>query len=296
MAFGSGALTANEIADFAADKPLAAVQTVPMGSDVRWTEVGTFVATDRTDADYPTSWAYDGYPDYKTQPDSTAASTWYLIYDFGAGNEIDLDCAFIIGHNFGTLSLTTVQVEIADDSLFTVNLTTIADFGSPADDTRLVDYSLNALRYTNIRYLRLKLSRGSNFTPEIGELFLGRRRQLGRKPDRPFDDYARARRASVAETLGGKTHSVLHYDGKFMLEASWILDDATYVSDWKAFGQACTGPFVWSYDPTTYPDSWYLMTLGDLDMWALPMVEPSAYEAFLSGAEQGPEDYFLAKE
>jgi hypothetical protein len=299
MAYSSAALASRETTYFAADKPLVAVNAIVSPSTKKWTETGTVAATDRTLAANPAARAYDGLPGLLTKPDSTAASTWYLVFDMGTTG-IEFDCAFLIGHNFGTLALTTVQLQIANAADFATDLVTIGDFGAPANDDRLADYVLHsgggsALRYSTVRYVRLKLSKGGNFTPQLGELVLGRRRQFDRKPDRPFDDYGLHNEVDVTKTLGGLSLVTAHFRNQFRLDAEWPIESSDYQTDWQAFWTGCNGAFVWCYSPTSAPASWHLMARDQEDI-DLGMIGPYERTAKLEAVEQGPSLYFLANE
>ena len=303
----SAAIGATEAALTAADKPLIGANVIPVSPlTAIWTEVGAKTDTDRTLAANPARRAYDGYHHYPTKPDATASSTWHYVLDLG--ETVDLDFVAISGHNFGTLSLTTVELELDDGApagsgtiggAFT-NVVTIADFGSPSDDSRLIDLELmhtgsDARRYLAVQHLRLKLSKGSNFTPELGELIIGRRRQLEYKANRPFGDKDLHDETATARTAGGVGHKTVFHRRRYDLEAEFVVDATTYENDWTAFHQDCRGSFVWIEDPATSPNNWRLM-VREPDELVMPRVEANRRDVTLAGYEQGPERYYLDKE
>lgn len=305
MAWSFAALASYETARLALDKPLVAAQKIPSSpTTCRWNTAGTCAAADQSDTSYPARNAYDGFPGFATKTDGTLASTWYLVFDLGSA--FSFDCAFIVGHNFGTLSLTTVELYVADDSAFTTSLTKVADFGTPSDDGRLQDLALDHAedlgrahdtaasagpnRYTS-QYVRLKLSRGSNFTPSLGELILGRRRQLQFKPMRPFDEYAFNENAELEEYESGLVSKYNYARRGFSLNGNLWVTDSTYRDDLVGFFRDCRGSMVWIDNPNSAPASFHMMMRnGPL---SIPRVKYGLREHVLTAVEQGPESYYL---
>lgn len=295
----SAEVSAADLALLAADKPIIGANTIPVSPTlVRWNTAGTVAGADKTDSDYPIRRAYDGLVHLDTRTDGTAASTWYMVFNFGEG--IEFDFVGLINHNFGTLSLTTVTVELDDgsppDGTFGSTVE-IANFGSPSDDTRLMDLECYhtgsvARRYTDVQYLRLKLSKGVNFTPQLGELILGRRRQLEYKPDVPFDDVGLYGSSKTTDTMSGVSQTTIYYERQYQLDAKWVVDAAAYRDDWLAFRRQCRNRCVWIYDPNTSPNDWHYMALESDDM-PIPLVGPTERTVRIEAVEQGPEDYFL---
>jgi hypothetical protein len=289
------AFTAAETADLAADNPMLLTQAIPVSpGTAQWTTVGTVAAADLTDSDYPARRAYDGKSHLDTRSDGTAASTWYYVLDLGSTG-IEFDAVALMGHNFGTLSLTTVQLQVADSADFATNLRTTADFGAPSDDTRLIDLAIahtaGADRYEDVQYARLKLSKGSNFTPQLGELMLLRRRQLNRRPRYPFDPTALMEEAGITRSKGGVVNKTLHHERRFDLNAVFRAHETTYITDLIAWFRATRGPFVWIYEPSSAPDTWQLMMR--LNQMSFPTQGFAKRELTLAAEEQGPERFYL---
>jgi len=208
--------------------------------------------------------------------------------------------AALVGHYFGTLAITTCQVQIADNAAFDSNLQTVADFGAQSTDDRDIDLVLehgggSALRYSSVRYVRLKLVAPGNVTPQLGELILGRRRQLKYKPDVPFDNQAYVNEEETTRSQGGVTQRVIYHRNRLRIDAAWVIDTSDYITDWRAFWAACRGPFLWCYAPTSAPASWSYM-IRDMEEIDFPLTGPTKREAKLVADEQGPEAYFLANE
>lgn len=307
MAYSNADIGADEVARAALDKPLLAIQALPVSPTVvRWTEVGATTSTDRSLLGTNPPWrAYDGYPHYITKPDSTASNVWYLVFDFGAGNEIEFDCAFIIGHNFGTIGgLDDIPIEVDDSGAFgtALEIGNFAAGGAPTDDTRIALLTLKddgsvAERWSNVRYVRLKISNsgGGNFTPEVSEFILGRRRQLEYKPTRPFDDVSLHHQSARAETEGGVKHITRYNSNKFLLDGTFKTDTAAYASDLEEFLKTVRGTFVWVYDPNSSPNAWHFMMFEEDDL-PMPLTGPTVRDVELQADEQGPESFHLAEE
>jgi hypothetical protein len=301
MAVSSEALAARENTDFAADKPLVAVQAIPIAPTlVRWNDEGTTAGADHTLSTAPCRRAYDGFAGFVTSPDTTADNEWYLVFNLGA--LVTFDCAFIIGHSFGSLALTNVTIEVADDGDFAgPDLLEIADFGSPANDDRLADYVLKhegavALRYT-AQFVRLRLNNGggANFTPSLRELVLGRRYQMDRKPDRPWDELAYANSEESDDSESGVDYLTTRYRNRHTINAEWPVEDTSYIADWRAFWTNCRGTFVWNDAPTSAPNSWRFMVRKQTET-DFARLDGGGRMARLIAHEQGPEQYFLANE
>lgn len=298
MAWSSTDVGTTELTWLAADLPMFAVQAIPVvPTTVKWVEsaqigagdIGTW--TSRADSSYPVRRAYDWRPDLDTRTDATAASTWYLAFDMGA--LVTFDCAFLMGCNFGTLALTTVQIQVAHANTFATP-TTVADFGAPANDDRLVDLVLGANKRYSAQYVWLKLSKGANFVPQVGELILGRRYQMKTRPVVGFDPDRLHREAVTQKTEGGIKQKVIYHSNEFRLDAGLRLHEDARVADVKALYQGSETGYVWTWKPNSAPASYHLMVADDeLDM---PSANWTERNVRLTAVEQGPEAFFLANE
>jgi hypothetical protein len=304
MDYGSAQLGATSRANAAANKPLLvgahSLRDVP--SSVQWRTSGSWAAgSDGTDTtNGPASYLWDGFVDLRSKP-SSAQATWYLIINHSA-TLTAFDCIFIISHNLGTLGGVTVTYEVADDNAYTSNLVQVASWAVTTSTKRLVALKLDhtgagiARQYTSVQYSRLKIVAAGAVTPEIGELILGTRRQLTRKPNREFDpDHLR----SYASKFRGGTRKVTSYveaQGQKILNARFEPDDSTEQNDIRAFWQSDldmgSHPFVWVPDPESYPEKAYVMD-APLD-FALPDFSVGQVRWDLVSEEQG--DQFVALE
>ena len=270
MAWSSAALAAQETTDFAADHPIAVGLHALSGTALaaEWNNLGTIADTDDSATGYPAANAGDFRGSVPTKPNA-ALATWYWVADLGASGVPDVDMALLMGHNMGTLGGMTVTLEIADTSDFTGGtFQTIATWTPGSSSLRLIEYALKhtgavALRYTGLRYVRLKFVNAGAVTPSFGELWLGRRRQLGADPAVGYDE---------REAHG--TASDFQFDDGTSLRYSWNGDgpamkavrfpalsstDATLALDLRDDCKRGTRPILWCDQPSTAPNRTLLM-------------------------------------
>jgi len=186
VAWSSAGLSAQETADFAADFPIL-IGTNPGDNlvDARWNATGSLADADASASGYPATLGMDRKGNHLTKP-ATAGTTRYWMADLGASPP-DFDVAILFKHNMGTIGSGTAVLQIADNNAFSTNLQTIGTFDPNPDgeNTRQVLTTLkhtgsDPLRYSGARYVRLNFTFGTSQTPQFGELWLGRRRQLSK--------------------------------------------------------------------------------------------------------------------
>lgn len=321
MAYSSTTKSAAEQAAQAADKVLFLARNVLKHCFVLadWKNASGFA---RNLTGYEADYAADGLADIPTKPEvaSPAEVVCDLLFNIdasinGAANVVD--GIVITGHNFHTLARAyattlTVTAEIADDDVFTgPDVTQLAQWSITAGyrNPRLVSFDLAgaAGRYTSVEWFRLRISSPVAFSlnvPEVGEVFLGRTRQLGRAPDRPFDYRAARSTVSTHRTKTGQpsTYELFAHETplSMVLSAYDGTDDATGLDDvatLRALYEDTYGgvePFIVVPQPETYPTRAHLARLeppeqlavfADLDVgeYALNFIE---YPPFV-----GPEGY-----
>lgn len=171
--------------------------TGPFGGTIAavWNTVGTTAAGDSSDSDFPTSAASDLKFHPVTKP-NTVAPTWYLVMSL---RSVAFDVIVIGGDNFGlhATGSITMNVQVADDGVFgpLSRVFTVATTGPlPVGNVgRRVFLALQqvppiAAEYTNVDFLRLEITGLlSPFVPEIGEVWLGSRRQMAQGGLIPWD-------------------------------------------------------------------------------------------------------------
>jgi hypothetical protein len=261
--------------------------------------------TDRTHATYPARRAYDGFAGVVTKPTTVSTDKiWYYSLDTAAAG-VEFDFVAIVGHNLGTLhagGALTVTLEVDDAANFATAVSIPITVTTGTSNARIMTLVLDhvaatAKRYSAVRYVRLKIARGAtDFTPEIGELVLGRRLQMCHKPDVPYDSYSLHGNKEVSVTMGGVVHSTIYSKGRRQLAAEWRTDNTTLqaaISSWVAATSYKTRSFVWVENPYSAPASWHLMVADDSD-FDMPLDENPAIRVFsLEATEQGPESHYL---
>ena len=283
------ALSAAEVALVTNDKPvLIASNAVESSAVEKWISSNNLTSgTDRVLAANPIKRVYDRHLHLQTKTDAAAetSSTWYLAFDLGA-SVADYDCAFIGGHNFGTIgSLTTCSIEIGTDATFG-SVTQIATFSPGTSNKRLVSFFSN--RYSGERYVRLKLAKGSNIVPAVGEFWLGRRRHLEYQFDRSLDDLRTSSQVVAFESKSGVRTNYILSKGQLRRSGQMVLEGDQkdpVVSFWSECGQG-SKPFLFCAAPGTTPESTQLMNQDpELD---LELVGPDVRRFSLDMREVAP--------
>lgn len=271
MAYSFADLSATEIADAAADKPLLLGESVIAAAKAdgafaaEWSAAGSFAGADITATGYPVARAYDRAWNTWTKPNA-AATTHYLLFDLGA-TVAAFDHCIIGGHNFGTIGGLTVSLEIANASTFATDLIELASWSPGSSNKRLVDLSLGhgvdaaPNVYSSVRYLRIKTTGGSH-TPQIGEIILGRRRQVTNRPRLPYDPISADSEVADFESRSGITTRYTLNRGRVVLSPQFSTSataDRTPFTSWWADCAQGTKPFVYIEEPQTTPGAARLM-------------------------------------
>lgn len=302
MAWSSAELSATELSRFVADKPIIGVNALISGYVANggvWSKgvTGTISSTQEEDADGPVEHVFDGMTHLQSYPDETNTTGWTLAI---RTTPIEFDFVALINTNFATHSFGTTTVQIADNSAMSTNLQTIGAIGEA--DGRRVDFTLFhtgsvARRYSNVEYIRLTLASPSPAQiPKIGEIILGRRYQLKRQPDRPFDDHALSGDVVRSTSASGVITSTERSFGAYNLSGNWPIEDTSDQDDIIAWHKAIRGgahPFFWCRQPTTAPHSFRYMYLDEARL-DFPQTGPNVRPLSLAATEQGP--HYLAEE
>jgi hypothetical protein len=214
-----GQISAAEQASLIADHPLFVSNNVleSVQATASWRKnTGTGRAnypnwttgSDATAAGYPTRFATDRGGQATTRPlYDPAATQWALLFDLQTGLDDlhSIDSIVLINHGLQNYSSGAVTVTFSFDDVNTFAGTNTLPGGHTNADldliyvsqggigARIVNFSIpyNAFtRLSNIRYFRVNFSvpAGSGHTPEVGELFAGRRRQMSYFPNTPYED------------------------------------------------------------------------------------------------------------
>lgn len=307
MAYSAAALSAEEIAYAAADKPLIGAITSRAFSAGRWvaSATGTFATADDTNATYPFRNCVDGLANVQTRP-TTSGTGMAMLFDFGSAG-IDFDAVAFFNHTLDSDACTDCDIEIANDSAFSTNLIELASFNPStllSSDRRFTRLDLQdstsafgvATRYTSVRYARIQLTFGSGKIPRIGEVAFIRRRQFKWKPNNEAYDPDRLGGAATRTTsASGINRDMVYHYGKRVMEFAWTPNASTQHDDLIAW-HAQTGWGQWGFvyidEPATAPNDVYLMSFEPALDFMMPFVNWQARDFKLSAVEQGP--YFMA--
>jgi hypothetical protein len=285
----------------AADKPMLGALAVYSPTAAEWRTGGSFAAgSDTTVAGYAAARAYDGYTDLPTKP--ALAGTVYYMLNL-SGSPVTFDGVAIIGHNFASLGINALTLQIADNNAFTTNLIDIAAWDNSDTSERLTCLTLSsspgagtgtAQRYSNVPYVRLKFEMDDLYQPEIGEFVLFKRTQLQWKPNRPYNSKLTVQSAQQQRADSGVVTTYARSRGARSLEAELTVSGSskiTEVETWWDDTRQGTRQFVWVENPNSEPiSSVHLMSFGDDD----PQLDfdesgPNFRQLRLSAVEQGPD-------
>ena len=149
MAFSSADITAAEQTGFTNDKPMMLVQQASTPTGAHWTTTGAYGGPDVTLSSEPAVRAYDSIGSLVTST-TGVASTSPKYFNFYFGTAISFDSLLILGHNFNSIGITSVSLEIADNQDFDENVREIAKYepGSDTTDNRILFTHLNTTATT----------------------------------------------------------------------------------------------------------------------------------------------------
>jgi len=148
MAFSSADIAAAEQTGFTNDKPMMLVQQAASPSDAHWTTTGAHGGADVTLSSEPSTRAYDNIGSIVTST-TGVASTSPKYFNFYFATAISFDSLLILGHNFNSIGITDVTLEIADNADFDENVREIAKYTiDGAVDNRILFTHLNTTATT----------------------------------------------------------------------------------------------------------------------------------------------------
>jgi hypothetical protein len=259
MARSTAALTAAETAAFNADKPIILAGHYLRDETIAaeaWS--GDGIPGVGTEPLNKISRAYDGWanPGNHTRP-NTSGPGFFLTFDVGATPASDFDCYVL--HMSNPQDCTLIEVQVSDDN-FAADIQTIDTPTIPTTPARIVGLDLHhtgsvPLRYSGVRYVRLHFT-GSSFTPRVREFWLGRRRQLQRLPNYPYDDYTQRGDVVEVQTQSGVRHQFRRATGPAAVTAELELPTQAQVDEVEAAWSECkygSEPHYWITEPNTNP-------------------------------------------
>lgn len=302
MAYTETALSAADIALAALDKPIIAgwnPDATP--SEARWRKGASPTwTTDQSDADFLANKMLDRRSHLPSKGED-AQTVWGAMFMFPAAAAYDI--LAIMGHNFSDFGVTTIRYQIADDTGFTTNLITVSSFAPPSDNKRLVDVKLGSgtNRYTGTHYGRLVITTPGTEIPEIGEVIFLRRRQLARRPNRPYDPAGpHLTTGQGFRSQSGVETFFVHTRGQRLVRANLnpdvAADQATLRAAYVDAGHG-SEPIVWIEEPETAPEEFLFCNMSGSERdFSLPFIGPNETEVDIALNEQGPERFYFSQE
>lgn len=247
------------------------------GFTAEWDTGGVSGGGTDDNATYPTTRAYDRLWHNNTRPTTAVSSgnpNW-LVFDAGSSSVFDdFDVAVILGHNLGGSSA-TLSLQASDNADIDANGTEIATWSPSApagnNETRLVSIDLddgaNAQPqvFTGLRFLGLKISSASTFTPQIGEVWLGKRRQMTKPPEYPYNPDGNASDISRITSRSGIIHKYTRSRNGQVITGNFKTDTAAkatvLTSLWADINQSGK-TFILIDRPSTVAGTAYVMDLN----------------------------------
>ena len=253
MTWASTAHAAAETAAYNAGRPWLMATSLghaipSSGALPLWTsDTGEATDTDESADDGPARYAVDLCGARQTYPSTAAATDWWLVLP--EVESAGMDTIVLVHHNLVSLGIAggiSVTLEVADDVDF-AGADTV--YSATPTQARWVD-RFDEL-WSGDGYARLHLSAGTAFVPRIGEVWIGRARQLGGHLLSGRDPLGTA---TTLDVSGGSTASPMvrgravgrgRVDVSLRLREQSALSDNATVRTWWAETNRGARPFIW---------------------------------------------------
>lgn len=258
MTWTSSAYSAAETTARTSGRPWLMATHVAERAAVIWTsDTGEATDTDESDPATPAHWTTDRRGGRVSSPTGTAA-TWYLVigpilYDpplIAAA----ADTIVLLDHN---LNGATVIVEGAESADFGTGYEELHSF-TVTQTGRWADHFAARWQADAGDYLRLTISMATPFTPAIGEVWIGRRRQLrgglltGRDRDGVSSAIIEAAADHAFATRRERAPGRQSIDMRLrVLDNHASLSDSDALARWWAETDGGARSFLWSREPTS---------------------------------------------
>lgn len=321
MAWSSAILSSGLRSALADDAPVFLARHAPALSlgayGSHWHEVGagssiaSLASTQVDNATYPTTYAYDRAHHLRTRP--TDGSTFGYALGFQLDGTEDLDAICIVGHNLADLSGTiNVAAWVADNQAFSTNAQRIAMWQSSSfTSARLAALDLGPnhgsvtpgvgagdyLRYSGAEWLQIvvrETGESAISVPQIGEVWIGKRRQLSARWLVGWDEWSYESDIATATSESGVRSAYKRHSGRFVQRSirsrttgvdRYGLDDLTELRSWWADTDYGARPFVYWHEPSTTVGAASVVASADA-AFALPVVDYQTREASLPALEE----------
>lgn len=221
MAFVGASVSADQILSQAEDAPfvLAKNWMRDVGSAF-WSSDGTGTGTDQTDVNTPFQWVADGQAHFGCGKDVVAGTNTVHRFVWQVSSTSDFDAIWF--HVVGGGTPTSVVFTIADNAAFSTNPVNLFTWTPTGASSHYMGAA--ATRYTGTGWARLVITYAApDYAPAIGEIVLGSRRQISRRPnqDGSYDDQPYGSKIAVFEARGGVDSSYSFARGFSNFEGSF---------------------------------------------------------------------------
>ena len=249
-----------------------------------------------TDSAKPAERAYDRLATALTSPTSQTTKGYAIMFDLTTSWTADL--VVILEHNFpdvqagGTL---TARIWVSDDNFTNVVTGDNNWIWTIGDNKRLVGFAANS--YSGIEQVQLSLTNTVDFsgTPRVGEILIGRRRQVSRQPNEPWGrEVWDADVVRFASDDGDMVHYE-RYKGRRLFAPTWSptgtdtygLDDVTTLQDLAIDIGYGSQPFIFWPRPKTKEDEGFFCYMEE-PYWPFEFQGPFEQEVALDFKEMRP--------
>lgn len=289
MAWARSELSAALQAKMQADKPIIVAESALAagGYTGKWIQTAeTWASSDRAAAGYGLDRMGSGHPSLVSFPSLTGPTVTTVRAVFSLPS-VAFDAVGLF--NLAPIAFDqTITVQIADDSTFATNPQTIAQW-TDVQPRRLAEFSLLHFddpvlspfqQYTGVDWLRVTWTSASNLFGSglrLGELWLGRRRQMAFRSDvGGFDDFEMDGRASVFDAQSGDRWKYQAFGGRgvrrlrFRPHGGESIDQVTAL---RGMFQDCAygnQPVMYCEKPNTEPNNSMVMSFEG-EALALPI-------------------------
>jgi len=292
-------VAAADVALLAEDKPCLIAENIVDDATMNWSVSGDLTQATDNDSDYPVRRLNDRSFATLSQPATTPAAAAYTTYITIQGHSLKAFDTVAIYGLWSELTTPTITVEISDDKPFTTRNDDIQTW-TPTADGRLCSFSLDSSvvggvpapphSFSDVDYLRFKLECGAGVKPQVGGVWLGRRRQLPYHPDLPWDPAGQLGGDYIDhETSGGVQTRYANSAGRATFPLRTVLINSTQAAMVRSMWADCNygvKRLLFVPKPSSEPNKAYLVK-GPPQL-LLPEIGPYAYSLELAMLESAP--------
>lgn len=186
MVLSSAAISAAQLAAQANGAPCFVGKNVLRGSTAAW-HIGDRFSGAQLDyqdlAERQVAFAFNQFPNVGSRCLSGYAASVYLYAALSEAADVDTIAINLLYAQ----QVPTATIYVADNAAMTGRATVGSIAGVPSQSRGLL---LASTRYSGVTHVQVKLDvTPSNVSPIVGEIYVGRRRQLARKFSTGFDDH-----------------------------------------------------------------------------------------------------------